>query len=57
MVGDMNGQPANNTLIQQQNNYIQINGTVFSQDSIKQLSPEQLAQIESIIKSALPGSG
>lgn len=54
MAGNMNSQPANNTLIQQQNNYIQINGTVLSQESIKQLTPEQLAQIEGIIKLALP---
>lgn len=37
------------TLIKNQNNYIQINGTVLSQDIIKQLSPEQLNQIEGIL--------
>ncbi|WP_295649161.1 hypothetical protein [uncultured Mucilaginibacter sp.] len=54
IVGNFNGQPGNGTLIQQQNNYIQINGTVLSQESVKQLNPEQLAQIEGIIKLALP---
>ncbi len=42
-----------NTMIQNQNNYIQINGTILSQDNIKQLNPEQLNSIESILKTAL----
>lgn len=54
MIGMNNGQPLNATLIQQQNNYIQINRTVLSQDNIKQLTPEQLEQIEQVIKLALP---
>src|SRR5450432_3061897 len=54
IAGSMNSETGNSTLIQQQNNYIQINGTVLSQESIKQLTPEQLAQIEGIIKLALP---
>lgn len=49
-----NGQPQNNTLIQSQNNYIQINGTVLSQETIKHLNPEQLNTIETILKTALP---
>lgn len=49
-----NGQATNNTLIQNQNNYIQINGTVLSQETIKQLNPEQLNTIETILKAALP---
>ena len=49
-----NGQNPNNTLIQNQNNYIQINGTVLSQDTIKHLNPEQLNTIETILKTALP---
>lgn len=49
-----NGQPPNNTLIQNQNNYIQINGTVLSQETIKHLNPEQLKTIETILKTALP---
>lgn len=52
-IGNNTNQPSNNTLINQQNNYIQINGTVLSQESVRQLSPEQLAQIESVIKFAL----
>jgi hypothetical protein len=45
-----NIQKPGNTLIQNQNNYIQINGTVLNPDIVTQLSPEQLIQIESIIK-------
>jgi len=46
-------QKSGNTLIQNQNNYIQINGTVLSQDIVTQLSPEQLIQIESIVKAVV----
>lgn len=49
-----NGQAPNNTLIQNQNNYIQINGTVLSQETVKHLNPEQLNIIETILKTALP---
>jgi hypothetical protein len=49
-----NGQVPNNTLIQNQNNFIQINGTVLSQETIKHLNPEQLNTIETILKTALP---
>jgi len=50
----MNNEPApKNTLIQNQNNYIQINGTVLSQEAIKRLSDEQLNTIEAILKAAL----
>ena len=49
-----NGQNPNNTLIQNQNNYIQINGTVLSQETIKHLNSEQLNSIETILKTALP---
>jgi hypothetical protein len=43
-----------NTNIQNQNNYIQINGTVLSQETIKHLKPDQLNLIESILKGAAP---
>ncbi len=33
-----------------QNNYIQINQTKLSQETIKQLSPEQLEQIENVLQ-------
>lgn len=49
-----NQQTQNSTLIQNQNNYIQINGTVLSQETIKHLKPEQLNMIETILKTALP---
>ena len=42
-----------NTLIQNQNNYIQINGLVLNQETIKQLKPEQLLLIENILKAAI----
>lgn len=43
-----------NTLIQTQNNFIQINGTVLSQEALQQLSPEQLNNLEAMLKTALP---
>lgn len=46
------GQQQNSTMIQNQNNYIQINGTVLSQETIQQLNAEQLNSIESILKTA-----
>jgi hypothetical protein len=39
-----------NTVINEQNNYIQINNTKLSQQNLEQLSPEQLSQIENIIR-------
>lgn len=53
-IGFNNETNPNNTLIQNQNNYIQINGTVLSQETIKHLNPEQLNAIETIFKTALP---
>ena len=41
-------------IIQNQHNYIQINGTVLSQEAIKHLNAEQLSTIETILKTALP---
>ncbi len=49
-----NGQPQNGTLVQNQNNYIQINGTVLSQETLKHLNPEQLNVIETMLKAAIP---
>lgn len=51
VMGNLNGQPSNSTLVKKQNNYIQINGTVLSHETIKQLTPDQLNQIESVLKS------
>jgi len=48
MVGAIN-KPQNNSVVNQQNNYIQINNTILSQENLKQLTAEQLNQIESII--------
>lgn len=44
------GQQQNSTMIQNQNNYIQINGTVLSQETIQQLDAEQLNSIEKVLK-------
>ena len=52
-MGCLNGQAQAGTFIQNQNNFIQINGTVLSQETVKQLSPEQLSSIENILKSTL----
>ncbi len=54
-MGNMNGLNGG-TNINTQNNYIQINGMVLSQETIKHLSPEQLNTIETILKTALPRS-
>jgi len=48
MVGAINNQPAN-TIVNGQNNYIQINNTILSQQNLKQLTAEQLNQIENIV--------
>lgn len=42
------------TFIKDQNNYIQINGTVLSQETIQRLNPEQINAIECILKTAIP---
>jgi hypothetical protein len=49
MVGALNKQPAG-TVVNAQNNYIQINNTILSQENLKQLTAEQLNQIENIVK-------
>ena len=38
-----------NTVVNKQNNYIQINNTILSQENLKRLSAEQLDQIEKMI--------
>ncbi|WP_419868715.1 winged helix-turn-helix domain-containing protein [Chryseobacterium sp. CT-SW4] len=48
--GSSSGNSSNNTLVQNQNNYIQINGMVLSQETVKNLNPEQLNTIEGILK-------
>jgi hypothetical protein len=49
-----NKQTPNNTLINTQNNFIQINGKVISQETLKNLSPEQLNEFEVIFNNILP---
>ncbi len=48
------GKQQNNTVVKSQNNHIQINNTILSQENIKRLSTEQLNQIEHIVAKALP---
>jgi predicted transcriptional regulator len=48
MVGAINKQQPN-TVVNEQNNYIQINNTILSQENLKHLSAEQLNQIENIV--------
>ena len=50
MLGGLNNQVISSTKEVQQNNYIQINNTVLSQDVLKQLNEEQLTQIETVLK-------
>jgi DNA-binding phage protein len=55
VIGALSSEQANNsTLIQNQSNYIQINNTVISQETVKQLNPEQLNSLETIFRTALP---
>ena len=49
MVGAMN-KLGTSTLVTEQNNYIQINNTILSQENLKQLTAEQLLQIENIVR-------
>lgn len=56
LMGCLNEQGQNNTLIQNNNNYIQINGLILSQENIRSLNHEQLRTIETIVKTALPQS-
>ena len=49
MVGAINKKQAN-TVVNEQNNYIQINNTILSQENLKRLTAEQLDQIERIIR-------
>jgi hypothetical protein len=54
VMGMLDNKNNSNNLIENQNNYIQINGMVLSQESIKQLNPDQLNTIASILKNANP---
>lgn len=49
-VGGLN-QANNKTFIQNNNNYIQINGLIFNDEKLKSLKPEQLKTIETILLS------
>jgi len=50
VVGGLNNQFFSSVKDVQQNNYIQINNTVLSQDELKQLNEDQLTQIETVLK-------
>ena len=50
LVGEINKhQPP--AVVNRQNNYIQINNTILSQENLNQLSAEQLKEIENIVTS------
>ncbi len=51
ITGNFGNQSVINTTINTQNNYIQINQTKLSRETIKHLSPEQLNQIEAVLNS------
>jgi hypothetical protein len=51
ILGNSSKQSGFNTTINTQNNYIQINQTKLSQDIVQQLTPDQLNQIEAVLKS------
>ena len=40
------------TVVNEQNNYIQVNNTILSQENLERLTADQLNQIESIINKA-----
>ncbi|MEO7214665.1 hypothetical protein [Mucilaginibacter sp.] len=48
MVGAIN-KNSTHTVVNEQKNYIQINNTILSQENLKQLTAEQLLQIENIV--------
>jgi len=43
-----------NTQVTTMNNYIQVNNTIVSQETIRHLSPDQLFFFETILKSIIP---
>ncbi len=45
-----------NTLIQRQNNFFQINNTILNQENLSRLNQSQIIEIENILKAALPES-
>jgi hypothetical protein len=45
--------PNTTTVYGTQNNYLQINNTIIKQETIRQLSPEQLKQIEEMVEKSL----
>jgi len=51
VMGNLGNEGRLNSTIKTQNNYIQINQTKLSQETIKNLSPEQLNQIEAVLRS------
>ncbi|MBL7766985.1 MAG: hypothetical protein JNJ58_12865 [Chitinophagaceae bacterium] len=51
---DFHKQDTGTTFIKGQNNYIQINETVLSQETIRQLNTEQINAIECILRAAAP---
>jgi len=53
VVGGLNNQVKSSMKDVQQNNYIQINNTVLSQEALKELNIDQLNSIEAVLKNVL----
>jgi ABC-type transporter MlaC component len=54
VIGNLDGEQMQPTRVKNQNNYIQINGTIINQEVVNDLKPEQLKQIQEILSAALP---
>lgn len=54
IIGNPGNSSSLNTVINTQNNYIQINQMKLSQETIKRLTSDQLCQIETILKTVMP---
>jgi len=54
VMGMLNNDTSQTSQIENQNNYIQINGLTLSQETVKDLNPEQVNFLEEIIKTVSP---
>ena len=50
VMGNLNKNASNQTYIENQNNYIQINNTTITQEQLQKLSPDKLSQIVGMIE-------
>ena len=54
VMGYLGNQPGQNNTFNTQNNFIHINQFKLTQESIKQLAPQQIDQIEGVLKRVMP---